>query len=84
MKPIEFKHQNIVFAKNQPEYLPLPALKIKGDEGYVVSCWKMTFFERIKVLFTGKVWLSLMSFNKPLTPSIMSVNRKEIYSHSDD
>ena len=28
MKPVEFKHQNVVFAKDQPEYQPLPALRI--------------------------------------------------------
>lgn len=27
MRPIEFKGQNIIFAKDQPEYLPLPALR---------------------------------------------------------
>ena len=84
MKPVEFKHQNVVFAKDQPEYQPLPALKLDTPENYVVSCWKMTFTERLKVLITGRVWLSLMSFNKPLTPSYLSVNRKEVYSHSAD
>lgn len=84
MKPVEFKHQNIVFAKDQPEYQPLPALRIDSPNGEVVSCWKLTFKERIKIIFTGRVWLSLMSFNKPLTPSYLAVNRKEVYSHSDD
>lgn len=84
MKPIEFKHQNVVFAKDQPEYQPLPALKIDSPNGEVISCWKLTFKERIKIIFTGRVWLSLMSFNKHLTPSYLAVNRKEIYSHSDD
>jgi len=84
MKPVEFKHQNIVFAKDQPEYMPLPALRIDSPQGEVVSCWKMSFKERMKVLFFGRVWLSLMSFNKPLTPSYMSVNRKDVYSHPDD
>lgn len=84
MKGIEFKHQNVVFAKDQPEYLPLPALKIDSPNGEVVTCWKMSFKERIKVLFTGKVWMSLMMFDKPLTPSYLSVNRKEVYSHTDD
>jgi len=84
MKAVEFKHQNIVFAKDQPEYMPLPALRIDSPQGEVVSCWKMSFKERIKVLFFGRVWLSLMSFNKPLTPSYMSVNRKDVYSHPDD
>lgn len=84
MKPIEFKHQNVVYSKDQPQYEPLPALKIESDNAEVISCWKMNFKDRIKVLFTGKVWLSLCSFNKPLTPSYMSVNRKELYSHPDD
>ena len=84
MKPVEFKHQNIVFAKDQPEYQPLPALRIDSPEGEVVSCWKLSFKERIKIVFTGRVWLSLMSFNKPLTPSYLAVNRKEVYSHPDD
>lgn len=26
MKPLEFKEQNIIFAKDQPEYIPLPEL----------------------------------------------------------
>lgn len=84
MKGIEFKHQNVVFAKDQPEYLPLPALKLYNPQGEVITCWKMSFKDRIKVLFTGKVWLSLMTFNKPLTPSYMSVNRKEVYSVPED
>ena len=84
MKPVEFKHQNVVYAKDQPEYLPLPALRLDTPQGEVISCWKMSFKERIKVLLTGKIWVSLMSFNKPLTPSYISVNRKEVYSHPDD
>lgn len=84
MKPVSFKHQNIVFAKDQPEYQPLPALRIDSPQGEVISCWKMSFKERIKVLFTGVVWLSLLSFNKPLTPSFMAVNRKEVYSVPED
>lgn len=79
MKPVKFKHQNVVFAENQPEYAPLPALKIEGTEGVVISCWKMSFRERFKVLFTGRVWLSLMSFNNPLTPSYVSVNRDDVF-----
>ena len=84
MKPVKFKHQNVVFAKDQPEYQPLPALRIDSPSGEVISCWKLSFKERIKVLLFGKIWLSLMSFNKPLTPSYLSVNRKDVYSHPED
>jgi len=84
MKPIKFKHANTTFAENQKEYQSLPALKIDGEKGVVISCWKLSFVEKIKILFTGKIWLSLMTFNKPLTPHLISVYRKEIYSHPDD
>jgi hypothetical protein len=84
MKPIEFKHQNVIYAKDQPEYQPLPALKLDTSEGEVISCWHLSFKERLKILFTGKMWVSLMSFNKPLTPSFLSVNRKDVYSISED
>lgn len=79
MKPVEFKHQNIVFAKDQPKYQSLPAIKIDSPTGEVISCWKLSFKERLKVLVFGRVWLSLMSFNKALTPSYLAVNRKEVY-----
>ena len=73
MKPIEFKEQNCIYAKNQPEYLPLPVYKT-GD-GTVKSCWKLSFHERLKVLLTGKIWLMVMTFNHPLQPSLLSVNK---------
>lgn len=84
MKPIKFKHHNTVFAKDQPEYLPLPALRLDTPQGEVISCWKLSFKERLKILFTGRMWLSLMSFNRPLTPSFLSVNRKDVFSVSTD
>lgn len=84
MKPVKFKHQNIVFAEHQPEYQPLPALKLDGPEGHVISCWRMSLKERLWVLFSGRIWVGLMSFNKPLTPSYLSVDRKELYWHEDD
>lgn len=84
MKPVEFKHQNIVFAKSQSEYQPLPALKIDSPTGEVISCWKLSFKERIQVLVFGRVWLSIISFNGPLSPSYLTLNRKELYSHPDD
>jgi len=84
MKPVKFKYQNTVFAKDQPEYQPLPALKIEGPEGHVISCWGLSFKERIKVLLFGRIWVCLMSFNKPLMPIYLATNRKEVFSHSDD
>jgi len=83
MKPIEFKEQNVVFAKDQPEYMPLPAFKNNSPQGEVVSCWKLSFKERLKLLFTGKLWVCLLSFNKPLTPSYFTTNKEEVLANSN-
>lgn len=69
MKPIEFSQQNVVFAKDQPEYLPLPAYSRDGE---VTSCWGMTWRERLRALLTGRVYLTLLTFGQPLQPQILS------------
>lgn len=79
MKPIEFEEQNVIFAEDQPEYLPLPAHRVDEAEGRVISCWKLTLWERIKLLFTGRLWVCLMSFNKPLTPSFFTVDKSDVF-----
>lgn len=71
MKPIEFPQQNVVYAKDQPEYLPLPAYRTPDGEE-VTACWGMTWRERFRVLLTGHVYVTLLTFGKPLTPSIVS------------
>ena len=66
MKPISFKEQNCIIAKNQKEYLQLPAWK--SESGIVISCWQLSFIERIKLVFTGKLWFKILTVNKALQP----------------
>lgn len=73
MIPVTFPESNCVYAADQPEYQPLPVLKL--PDGMCVSCWKLTLWERIKLLFTGKVWLMQLTFNQPLQPILPSVGR---------
>ena len=73
MKPIEFPEQNCVYAKDQPEYLPLPVHKT--PDGMVISCWALTWRERVKMLLTGRMWWSVLTFNHPLQPQLPSVDR---------
>ena len=65
MEPIEFPQQTVVWAKNQPPYLPLPAYT---DDTQTISCWKLTLIERIKILLYGKLWLRQMNFGDKLQP----------------
>ena len=69
MNPIKFKECNTVYAKDQPEYLPLHCHK--STEGIVTSCWKLSLWEKIQVIFTGRLFLQLMTFNQPLQPLMM-------------
>lgn len=79
MKPIKFSECNTEFAKNQPEYNTLPAFKTDTPQGEVVTCWKLSFVERLRVLFFGCIWLNLMTFNNPLTPSFMTTDKYDIF-----
>lgn len=78
MKPVNFKEVNIEFAKDQPEYLTLPAYREDSPRGEVITCWRLSLKERIYVLLFGNIWLNLLSFNKPLTPSFMSVKKSDV------
>jgi hypothetical protein len=73
MKIIKFKGHNCIYAEDQKEYLPLPALRT--EDGQVISCWKLSFLERFKVLFTGIIWVSLLTFNRSLQPLIVEAKR---------
>ena len=72
MKPIEFKGMNGTAAKDQPPYQPLPMYR---DDKYVVSCWKMSWRERAKALWTGQIWMNLLhSPDQLITPSLLDVD----------
>ncbi|WP_028664436.1 hypothetical protein [Runella zeae] len=80
MKPIRFQEVNKVYAENQPEYTPLPVFAKDNQEGEVVSCWKLSILERIRLLITGKLWVSLYTFHQPLTPSYFTTIKSELIS----
>jgi hypothetical protein len=60
--------KEVTYAKDQPPYLPLPVVKLLDDGGMVISRWRLTWIERLRVLFTGDVFLSQLTFNEPLQP----------------
>lgn len=68
MKAVKFKGHNLVLAENQPQYQPLPVCNECTPEGSMVSCWKLTWRERLKILFTGKFFFRQLTFGGPLQP----------------
>ena len=79
LKPIEFKGQNVVYAQDQPEYIPLPGYKVPSRvvEGNFVSCWKPTFWDRFRILFGAKLWLEQWTFHNDLQPVKLTVDKNE-------
>ena len=71
MNLVNFPQANRTYAKDQPEYRQLPAHAVEGPEGRIVFCWSLSWYERLVVLFTGKLWHSVLTFNQPLQPQLV-------------
>jgi len=56
----------LMIAENQPQYLTLPAWK--GPEGLRVTRWKLSWSERLQILFGGSIWVTISTFGKKLQP----------------
>jgi hypothetical protein len=85
MKPIKFNGMNVTFAEGQPEYLSLPAYKLPNDQrGTVVTCWGLSFFEKIKLLFTGKLYITSLTFNNALTPLLPEIDLPQALKNEGD
>lgn len=77
MELVEFAGQTVVIAKDQPEYLPMPAHR--APDGTVTCCWRLSFRERARLLFTGKLWHQVLTFNQgPLQPQLLLIDRPEL------
>ena len=74
MKPVNFKGSNCIYAEEQDEYLDLPAYKHDDEWGSVSACWKLSIYERVKILFSGHIYTTLLTFGKPLTPQRLDVD----------
>lgn len=78
MKPIEFKEVNVVYGKDQKDYIPLPALKFK--DGTMVTCWKLSWRELLRIVWKRKVWVSVLTFNQPLQPLYITTKQEEVFT----
>lgn len=68
--PEEMGGTAVVFAKDQPEYLQLPA---RTDGQCVVTMWELTAVERAAVLAGAPILLQVVTFGSPLQPVSLTV-----------
>lgn len=85
MKPVPFNSHglgnDIVIAKDQPQYKPIPAnIQHTVPECPVTMCWELSDEELNRLLVTKKLWHSVWTFGQPLQPILLSVTPPEGFS----
>ena len=65
-----------VYAKDQPQYTPLPTLK--NSQHHVLSRFKLTDAERTAIFEGADIYVCVLTFGQPLQPFMISVE------HPDD
>lgn len=80
----EFVTSEIVYAKDQPQYIPLPVLRNK--QGVVMSRWALTEEERDAIHAGADIYLSIHTFNQPLQPVRLEVGScdRDIMSFAEE
>jgi hypothetical protein len=68
----EFVASEVVFAKDQPQYNPLPV--IRRPDGVLLSRWKLTDEEREAIAAGADILLFNCTFNQPLQPVKIEVS----------
>ena len=82
MSPIKFKKEkkNLLKPENMTDE-ECSSLWVYNDGRECVSCWRLTWKERIKALFFGKVWLGVLSgFTQP---PVWLVCDKTVFTQED-
>ncbi len=85
MSPVGFPESTNSLAPSDHEYGDhigkVSHLPIWTDGEQCVSCWRMTWRERISALLFGKAWLSILS-GRTQYPAAVTVTRKYFGAHS--
>lgn len=71
----------IVYAKDQPQYQPLPCVRDSSVEGRIITRWRLTWRERVQVLWRGDVWLHVLTFHRPLQPVVLETTTPTLIPH---
>lgn len=68
---LEYGGELVIYAKDQPEYTPLPAIKF--EDGRIVTEWKLTDEERRLISLGENIRLHIYTFHCPLQPIALEV-----------
>ena len=63
-----------VWAKHQSQYNSLPAIVSSRETGRTTTRFRLTWRERWKLLFSGNLFVQVLTFGRPLMPIKPMVN----------
>lgn len=73
MTPVEFSQANVVLAKDQPEYVPLPVFMNRYDQTVpMTACFELSDEELGEIILTKRLWLTQLTFGRSYSPIELS------------
>jgi hypothetical protein len=73
MQPIEFPEANVVLAKDQPDYAPLPVFLDRTDPALpMTACFELSEAEKEEIARTGKLYYTQLTFGRAFQPVRLS------------
>jgi hypothetical protein len=66
---------SILYAKDQPEYRPLPAVLMTDEPQMVVTEWVPSTDELVALINGGRLRINVLTFGKPLQPFLVEVTK---------
>lgn len=77
MKPVSFHKFKVSYTHPDPDIEPLPVLRVTYGNGYrgLVSCWKPSFRDILRILLGKPVYLTIFGYAQP--PVSLCTSRDE-------
>lgn len=66
-----------VLGADQPEYIPLPCLRIASDPGPVITRWRFTDEERLAIAGGADLVFTQLTFGHPFSPVHLQVTGRD-------
>lgn len=75
MRPIRFPEVNKTLKPPMGHEASVKDLPVWTNNDMVASCWRLSFWERIRALIFGRVWLQVLTHKGTQPPVAMSCYR---------
>jgi hypothetical protein len=72
-----FEDHEVLIGKDNRLYKPLPAIYVENDSR-VVSRWRLSLRERLKVLFSGNIYIFIRTYGEPLQPISVGAEKPQL------